>query len=61
MEPTANKLRILALQAGVTVDKLVDNALERSKGNIPAAARDLGVTRATLYAYLKKRREAGCK
>ena len=35
-------------------ERLVRDALERSNGNISAAAKMLGVSRPTLYAKLKK-------
>jgi transcriptional regulator of acetoin/glycerol metabolism len=35
-------------------ERLVREAVERSNGNISAAAKSLGVSRHTLYAKLKK-------
>ena len=35
-------------------ERLVRDAMERSNGNISAAAKMLGVSRPTLYAKLKK-------
>ena len=51
METSGSALRTTN---GADEEKLVRDAMERTDGNISAAAKMLGVSRPTLYAKLKK-------
>lgn len=48
------KIQKLARTQNIAPERLVEDALAQSGGNIAAAARQLGITRFTLYSYLRK-------
>jgi DNA-binding NtrC family response regulator len=49
----ANKLAVRAAELGVTVEKLVADALAHHEGSIPEAARELKVSRQALWLHCK--------